>query len=52
MVVKQGATVGAGSTISKDVDEQVLALTRSQQKTIENWSRPEKKSELDCKDEK
>tara|TARA_B100001094_G_scaffold283984_1_gene297119 strand:+ start:11120 stop:12478 length:1359 start_codon:yes stop_codon:yes gene_type:complete len=43
VVIKQGATVGAGSTISKDVEEQVLALTRSQQKTVANWSRPKKK---------
>ena len=51
VVIKQGATVGAGSTISKDVDERVLALTRSHQKIVKNWSRPEKKSELDLTDE-
>ncbi len=37
-----GATVGAGSTVNKNVDEDALALTRSPQKAIKNWTRPTK----------
>lgn len=40
--LKDGSTVGAGSTISKDVDEKSLALTRSKQSQIKNWDRPKK----------
>ena len=38
-----GATVGAGSTISKNVKENELALTRSKQTAVDNWKRPAKK---------
>lgn len=38
-----GSTIGAGSTITKDVDSQVLALGRGKQKQIANWQRPTKK---------
>ncbi|MBF0380392.1 MAG: bifunctional UDP-N-acetylglucosamine diphosphorylase/glucosamine-1-phosphate N-acetyltransferase GlmU [Magnetococcales bacterium] len=34
--------VGAGSTISKDVPQKTLALTRAPQRTINNWTRPTK----------
>ncbi len=34
------STIGAGSTITKDVDADVLALGRGKQKTIANWQRP------------
>lgn len=37
--VGKGATVGAGSTISKDVKEDSLAVTRAEQKTLEGWSK-------------
>ncbi|MEL0028356.1 MAG: DapH/DapD/GlmU-related protein, partial [Perlucidibaca sp.] len=37
-----GATTGAGSTISKDVPDGVLAVGRAVQKTIEGWQRPRK----------
>lgn len=39
-----GATIGAGSTITKDTPADQLTLTRSPQKTITSWQRPEKKS--------
>lgn len=39
----EGSTVGAGSTISKPVDNATLALTRSPQKALKDWQRPEKK---------
>lgn len=41
--VGNGVTVGAGSTLSKNVGEGALAFTRAQQKTIDNWPRPAKK---------
>jgi bifunctional UDP-N-acetylglucosamine pyrophosphorylase / glucosamine-1-phosphate N-acetyltransferase len=43
--VKVGAhaTIGAGSTITKDAPPDKLTLERSQQVTIEGWTRPEKK---------
>lgn len=40
-----GATIGAGSTITKDVPANSLTLTRGKQKSIEGWNRPSK----DCK---
>ncbi len=40
--VGDGATVGAGSTISKDVPKDKLTLSRSKQFSIDNWKRPEK----------
>lgn len=38
-------TVAAGSVITKNVDENQLALTRVAQKTLNNWERPVKKCE-------
>ncbi len=38
------ATVGAGSTINKDVDSEVLAVARGKQIAIKGWKRPQKKS--------
>lgn len=43
VVVNKGATVGAGSTIGRDVPAGALSLTRAEQKNIDNWSRPVKK---------
>ncbi len=37
VTVKKGSTIGAGSTITKDVPEEALAISRSKQKTIRNW---------------
>ncbi len=41
--VGAGATLGAGSTIVKDVPAGSLALTRTPQKVVDNWQRPKKK---------
>jgi bifunctional UDP-N-acetylglucosamine pyrophosphorylase/glucosamine-1-phosphate N-acetyltransferase len=41
--IGDGATIGAGSTITKDAPAGKLTLERSSQKTVENWQRPEKK---------
>ena len=40
--IGSGATVGAGSVIAKDVEDNQLAVTRSPQKTLNGWKRPEK----------
>ncbi len=37
-----GATVGAGSTLSKDAEPEKLTFTRAPQKTINGWKRPVK----------
>ncbi len=39
------ATVGAGSTITKDIPDNQLAISRAKQTTISGWQRPEKKQE-------
>jgi len=46
VTVGQGATVGAGSTLSKDAPAQALSVTRAKQVSIANWSRPTKKPKL------
>ncbi|HBA35138.1 MAG TPA: bifunctional N-acetylglucosamine-1-phosphate uridyltransferase/glucosamine-1-phosphate acetyltransferase, partial [Gammaproteobacteria bacterium] len=43
VTIGKHATVGAGSTIGRDVDNNTLALTRAPQKAIDNWTRPTKK---------
>ena len=40
--IGKGATIGAGSTISKDAQDQALTVTRAKQITIDDWKRPEK----------
>ncbi len=41
--VARGATIGAGSTITRDTPEGELTLSRSKQMTISGWQRPVKK---------
>lgn len=43
VVIGENATVGAGSTISKDVADNGLAVARGQQRNVANWKRPSKK---------
>jgi len=43
VTIGKNATVGAGSTITKDVPEDQLCLSRSKQTTLKNWKRPVKK---------
>ncbi|MDI5919293.1 bifunctional UDP-N-acetylglucosamine diphosphorylase/glucosamine-1-phosphate N-acetyltransferase GlmU [Halomonas sp. LR5S13] len=43
--VGKGATVGAGSTISKDVADNALAVSRGRQVSKADWPRPAKRQE-------
>ncbi|MDW7745323.1 bifunctional UDP-N-acetylglucosamine diphosphorylase/glucosamine-1-phosphate N-acetyltransferase GlmU [Halomonas sp.] len=43
--VGRGATVGAGSTISKDVADNALAVSRGRQVSKADWPRPTKRQE-------
>lgn len=43
--IKAGATIGAGSTITKDAPEQILTLSRSKQVSLIGWQRPKKKTD-------
>jgi len=38
-----GATIGAGSTITNDTPADTLTLTRSKQRSVDSWTRPQKK---------
>ncbi|MDH5710180.1 MAG: bifunctional UDP-N-acetylglucosamine diphosphorylase/glucosamine-1-phosphate N-acetyltransferase GlmU [Gammaproteobacteria bacterium] len=42
VTVGKNATIGAGSTITKDTDDDCLTLSRSIQKSIKGWQRPTK----------
>lgn len=43
ITVKDGATIGAGSTITRNVGKDELVITRVPQRHIQNWQRPVKK---------
>ena len=43
VVVGTDATIGAGSTISKDAPEGKLTFSRRRQTTVKGWKRPKKK---------
>ena len=43
VTIKDGSTVGAGSTITRDVAEGELAIARGKQRNIQGWERPQKK---------
>ncbi len=42
VTVGKGATIGAGSTITKDTPDNELTLSRSKQLTVSGWKRPVK----------
>jgi bifunctional UDP-N-acetylglucosamine pyrophosphorylase/glucosamine-1-phosphate N-acetyltransferase len=43
VTLHHGATMGAGSTISKDAPPDALTLSRARQSSISGWKRPTKK---------
>ena len=43
--IGDGAFVGAGSTITNDVESGALAVSRARQRAISGWNRPRKKSD-------
>jgi bifunctional UDP-N-acetylglucosamine pyrophosphorylase/glucosamine-1-phosphate N-acetyltransferase len=45
VTVGENATIGAGSTITKDTEDNCLTLSRSPQKQIKDWQRPIKKKD-------
>ncbi len=45
ITVHDGATVGAGSTLSKDAPAEALTVSRARQVTVKGWKRPVKKKE-------
>ena len=44
VTIGKGATIGAGSIITKDTEEDQLTLSRPKQMTISSWQRPVKKT--------
>lgn len=42
VTIGNGATIGAGTTLTKDVDEGELVITRAKERKIANWQRPVK----------
>ncbi|OCH12099.1 MULTISPECIES: bifunctional UDP-N-acetylglucosamine diphosphorylase/glucosamine-1-phosphate N-acetyltransferase GlmU [unclassified Aliivibrio] len=43
ITIANGATVGAGSTVTKDISENELYISRAKERRIANWQRPTKK---------
>ena len=46
VTIGKNATIGAGSTITKDTPDNQLTLSRSKQMSLEGWQRPVKKEKL------
>ncbi len=44
--VGDNATIGAGSTLNKDVPQDQLTVSRSPQRSVASWKRPEKEKDL------
>ncbi len=43
ITIGDGATIGAGSTITHDVARDTLTVARARQRSVRHWKRPEKK---------
>lgn len=50
VTVGDGATIGAGSVITKNAPAGELTLTRAEQKTVKGWKRPVKKKRMETTD--
>ena len=44
VTIGENVTIGAGATVTKDAEDNVLVISRSPQKSIKGWERPRKKS--------
>ena len=42
VTVEKGATIGAGTTVTRDIEADKLVISRSPQKSISGWQRPHK----------
>lgn len=45
VTIGKDATVGAGSVITRDIDDRHLAVARGKQRNIDGWQRPKKKEQ-------
>ena len=43
--VGRGATLGAGTTLTRDAPPEALTVSRAPQRTLSGWQRPTKKKE-------
>ena len=43
VTVGENSTIGAGSTITRNAEDHELTLSRTEQKTIKGWKRPQKR---------
>ena len=50
VTIGRGATIGAGSTITRDTSPDALTLSRAPQKTIKGWKKPVRKNPDGAKD--
>ena len=41
--INEGSTIGAGSTVTKNIGDNELVFTRAKARTVANWQRPKKK---------
>jgi len=49
--IGKGSTIGAGSTISRDVSDDKLAVSRAKQSEIDGWQRPQKKKQTESSEQ-